>query len=185
MIKELFKGQQRAFWVLQIGGWLAWGLIGKYAYTRVIFEETAPGYLKYVMIITAVALVQAWRTSPKLAGFVDANRLSAVKHQLNQPRVGTGGDDEVVLQLSLVAVVAQVDAVFLDHPPRRGVGTYIEADQDGVRGHGQVGVGFGDSADARRHQADRHRWVTSAPRAVPKDSIRRPVRYQPDQRPSL
>lgn len=57
MIRELFKGQQRAFWVLQIGGWLAWGLIGKYAYTRAIFEETAPGYLKYVMIITAIALV--------------------------------------------------------------------------------------------------------------------------------
>jgi two-component sensor histidine kinase len=57
MIKELVRDQQRLFWVLQIGGWLAWGLVGKYAYTRVLFEDTAPGYFKYVMLITAIAFV--------------------------------------------------------------------------------------------------------------------------------
>ena len=57
MIKELVRDQQRLFWVLQIGGWLAWGLVGKYAYTRALLEDTAPGYFKYVMIITAIALV--------------------------------------------------------------------------------------------------------------------------------
>jgi len=57
MIRDLFKNQGRLFWVLHLGGWFAWGLVGKYAYTRVLLEDIAPGYFKYVMLITAIAAV--------------------------------------------------------------------------------------------------------------------------------
>jgi two-component system LytT family sensor kinase len=56
-VKDLVKDQQRLFWVLHVGGWLAWGLFGNYAYNRAIIEDIAPGYFRYVMIITAIALV--------------------------------------------------------------------------------------------------------------------------------
>ncbi len=63
MISNLIKGQdrlsqQRLFWVLHLGGWFAWGIVGKYAYTRAMLEEdTAPGYFLYVMAITVIAIV--------------------------------------------------------------------------------------------------------------------------------
>ena len=63
MIRNLIKdqqrlSQQRLFWLLQLGGWFAWGLVGKYAYTRAMLEEdTAPGYFIYVMAITVIAIV--------------------------------------------------------------------------------------------------------------------------------
>jgi hypothetical protein len=53
----IFKSQQRLFWVLHLGGWLAWGLIIKYSLTRAMLEETAPGYFGYVMVISAVGMV--------------------------------------------------------------------------------------------------------------------------------
>jgi two-component system, LytTR family, sensor kinase len=50
--------QDRLFWVLHLGGWFAWGVVGKYGYTRAMLEEdTAPGYFLYVMAITAIAVV--------------------------------------------------------------------------------------------------------------------------------
>jgi two-component sensor histidine kinase len=50
--------QNRLFWVLHLGGWFAWGVVGKYGYTRAMLEEdTAPGYFLYVMAITAIAVV--------------------------------------------------------------------------------------------------------------------------------
>jgi two-component system LytT family sensor kinase len=57
MIKNLVGNQKRLFWTLHLGGWLAWGLIGKYAYTRAISEEMVPHYFFYVMIITVIAMV--------------------------------------------------------------------------------------------------------------------------------
>jgi two-component sensor histidine kinase len=57
MIKNLAGNQKRLFWTLHLGGWLAWGLIGKYAYTRAISEEMVPHYFFYVMIITVIAMV--------------------------------------------------------------------------------------------------------------------------------
>ena len=58
MIKALLKDQNRLFWALHLGGWFAWGLFGKYGYTRATLEEdTAPGYFLYVMTITVIALV--------------------------------------------------------------------------------------------------------------------------------
>jgi two-component sensor histidine kinase len=40
-----------------LGGWFAWGLFGKYAFTRAILEDTAPGYFRYVMTITVIAAI--------------------------------------------------------------------------------------------------------------------------------
>jgi two-component sensor histidine kinase len=57
IIGNIVKDQQRLFWVLHLGGWLAWGLIGKYAYTRALIEGTAPNYLLYVMIISMIGMV--------------------------------------------------------------------------------------------------------------------------------
>jgi two-component system LytT family sensor kinase len=57
MIRNLVKDQGQLFWALHVGGWFAWGLFGKYAYTRALLEDTAPGYFIYVMIITLIALV--------------------------------------------------------------------------------------------------------------------------------
>ena len=57
MIRDLVKNQQRLFWVLHLGGWYAYGLIGKYAYTRAVLDDTAPGYFVYVMVITTIAVL--------------------------------------------------------------------------------------------------------------------------------
>lgn len=57
MMKDLFSEQPRLFWWLHVGGWLAWGLFGKYALTRATLEETAPGYFFYVMLITGIGFV--------------------------------------------------------------------------------------------------------------------------------
>jgi two-component system LytT family sensor kinase len=57
MFSNLVNNQSRLFWVFHLGGWLAWGLIAKYGYTRAISEEMIPNYFLYVMIITAVGMV--------------------------------------------------------------------------------------------------------------------------------
>lgn len=57
MIRNLVDNQRRLFWVLHLGGWLVWGLVGKYGYTRAISEEMVPYYFRYVMIISAVGMV--------------------------------------------------------------------------------------------------------------------------------
>jgi len=57
MIRTLLKDQVRLFWTLHLGGWLAWGLFGKYAYTRAILDETPPDYFPYVMAITVIGMV--------------------------------------------------------------------------------------------------------------------------------
>ena len=57
MISDLASNRQRLFWVLHLCGWYAYGVIGKYAYTRAVLEDTAPGYFVYVMVITTVAVL--------------------------------------------------------------------------------------------------------------------------------
>jgi two-component system LytT family sensor kinase len=57
MIKNLLGNQKRLFWVLHLGGWFAWGLFAKYAWTRTISEEMVPNYFFYVMVITVIAIV--------------------------------------------------------------------------------------------------------------------------------
>lgn len=57
IIRNLIGDQRRLFWVLHLGGWMAWAVIGKYAYTRAMLEDTAPNYFFYVMVITVIAIV--------------------------------------------------------------------------------------------------------------------------------
>jgi hypothetical protein len=56
-IRAFIGDQRRLFWVFHLGGWFAWGLIGKYGLTRAMLEDTAPHYFLYVMIITVIAMV--------------------------------------------------------------------------------------------------------------------------------
>ncbi|MCJ7815413.1 MAG: histidine kinase [Xanthomonadales bacterium] len=56
-IRDFIGDQRRLFWVLHLGGWFAWGLIGKYGFTRAMLEDTAPHYFLYVMIITVIAIL--------------------------------------------------------------------------------------------------------------------------------
>ena len=57
IVRSLLKNQTRLFWVLHLGGWFAWGVIVKYAFTRALFDDTAPGYFTYVMVITVIGIV--------------------------------------------------------------------------------------------------------------------------------
>ena len=57
MLDALVKNPSRLFWVLHLGGWLAWGLVAKYAYTVIVLDEVPPRYFAYVMLITAVGAV--------------------------------------------------------------------------------------------------------------------------------
>jgi len=50
-------GRRRYFWVLHLGGWVAWGVFVKYFLTRAMIEELPPWYFLYVMIISMVAMV--------------------------------------------------------------------------------------------------------------------------------
>ncbi|HLF29684.1 MAG TPA: histidine kinase [Xanthomonadales bacterium] len=56
-IRNWLEDQRCLFWVLQLGGWAAWGIIGKYGYSVVVLEEVAPDYGYYVALITAIAVV--------------------------------------------------------------------------------------------------------------------------------
>jgi two-component system LytT family sensor kinase len=57
MIRNLASDQRKLFWLLHLGGWLAWGLFAKYAFTRAISEEMVPNYFFYVMVITVIGIV--------------------------------------------------------------------------------------------------------------------------------
>ena len=56
-ISNWLEQPRRLFWVLQLGGWAAWGLIGKYGYSVFVLEETAPDYGYYVAVITSIAVI--------------------------------------------------------------------------------------------------------------------------------
>ena len=55
--RDFMIDQRRLFWILQLGGWAAWGLVGKYAYTLAVMGETIPDYLAYVAVITLIGVV--------------------------------------------------------------------------------------------------------------------------------
>jgi len=57
MIKQLVENQRRLFWVLQLGGWAAWGLFGKYLVAWTYSGETSPGYLNYVALISFIGVL--------------------------------------------------------------------------------------------------------------------------------
>jgi hypothetical protein len=56
-MQSLLENRQRLFWWLQIGGWAAWGIVGKYLRTRLISDEVAPNYAIYVAVITVIAII--------------------------------------------------------------------------------------------------------------------------------
>ena len=55
--RNWFTGERHLFWKLHLGFWAAWGLIGKYGYSRFVVEDTAPHYGYYVTVITIIAVV--------------------------------------------------------------------------------------------------------------------------------
>ena len=55
-IRDLLREDRYQFWLLHIGGWVLWGVLGKYAYTRYL-DAAPPGYGYYVAIITALAIL--------------------------------------------------------------------------------------------------------------------------------
>ena len=55
-VPAFMTDQRRLFWILQIGGWIAWGLLGKFGYTLLVLEEVIPGYLGYVALITLIGI---------------------------------------------------------------------------------------------------------------------------------
>jgi len=56
MIRNLVRDQQHLFWILHLSGWYAYGA-GKFAYTRALLDDSAPGYFVYVMVITSIAVL--------------------------------------------------------------------------------------------------------------------------------
>jgi LytS/YehU family sensor histidine kinase len=55
-VRSWLEDQRHLFWVLQLGGWAAWGLVGKYGLTRAMLGEVAPNYGGYVAVITLIAI---------------------------------------------------------------------------------------------------------------------------------
>ena len=56
-IKNIANDQRKLFWVLHLGGWLVWGLVGKYGFTWAISDEMSPNYFAYVMLISVIGMV--------------------------------------------------------------------------------------------------------------------------------
>jgi two-component system, LytTR family, sensor kinase len=56
-VRNWLEQPRRLFWVLQLGGWAAWGLIGKYGFSVFVLEEIAPDYGYYVAVITTIAVI--------------------------------------------------------------------------------------------------------------------------------
>ena len=57
MVKDLVNNPSRLFWVLHLGGWLAWALFAKYAYTVITLDEVPPRYFAYAMVISAIGML--------------------------------------------------------------------------------------------------------------------------------
>lgn len=54
----MIRNRPNIFWILHVGGWAAWGLIGKYIYTvAMLGDDLAPGYAAYVAVITACGML--------------------------------------------------------------------------------------------------------------------------------
>ena len=57
-LKTIIKNRPNLFWILHLGGWAAWGLIGKYLYTATMLgEDIAPSYAAYVAVITVCGMI--------------------------------------------------------------------------------------------------------------------------------
>ena len=56
-MKTIIKNRPNLFWILHVGGWAAWGIVGKYLYTFSWSVELAPHYAIYVAIITVFGMI--------------------------------------------------------------------------------------------------------------------------------
>ena len=57
-LKTIIKNRPNLFWLLHVGGWFAWGLVGKYLYTAAMQgDDIAPKYAAYVAIITVIGMI--------------------------------------------------------------------------------------------------------------------------------
>jgi two-component sensor histidine kinase len=56
-LQTIIKNRPNFFWTLHLGGWAAWGLIGKYLYTATFVEDLAPNYAAYVAVITILGML--------------------------------------------------------------------------------------------------------------------------------
>jgi len=57
-LKTILRNRPNFFWILHLGGWAAWGLIGKYLYTATMLgDDVAPGYAAYVAVITVCGML--------------------------------------------------------------------------------------------------------------------------------
>jgi two-component system LytT family sensor kinase len=56
-LKTIIKKQPKLFWILHLGGWAAWGIVGKYLYTVTMLDDIAPSYATYVAVITVFGMI--------------------------------------------------------------------------------------------------------------------------------
>ena len=57
-LKNIIENRTKLFWILHLGGWAAWGLVGKYLYTATMQGEyLAPSYAAYVAVITVFGML--------------------------------------------------------------------------------------------------------------------------------
>ncbi len=56
-LKDIIKNQPNLFWAFHLGGWVLWGIVGKYLYTATMLEEVPPAYVVYVAIITVIGMI--------------------------------------------------------------------------------------------------------------------------------
>jgi len=57
-LKTIINNRPNLFWILHVGGWAAWGLVGKYLYMLVMLDgNVAPNYAAYVALITVIAMI--------------------------------------------------------------------------------------------------------------------------------
>lgn len=54
---NIFNNRPNRFWAIHIGGWILWGIFGKYLLTAALLDELPPDYALYVAIITVIAMV--------------------------------------------------------------------------------------------------------------------------------
>ena len=57
MIRDVLKDQSKLFWVLHLGGWLAWGFFAKFIYTVLLLPEVPPWYFGYCMLISFIGML--------------------------------------------------------------------------------------------------------------------------------
>jgi sensor histidine kinase YesM len=54
--RDLLRDARYRFWLLHLGGWAAWGVFGKYLFTRML-DVAPPHYASYVALITVIGML--------------------------------------------------------------------------------------------------------------------------------